>query len=349
MEVKHYIIPVFVPHNGCPHDCVFCNQREITGQEEDSPVKELEAMIDLYLEDILKKDTNKFVEVAFFGGSFTGISHSLQEAYLKIAYKKKKEGLIDGIRLSTRPDYIDAGILEFLKEYGVTTIELGVQSLMDSVLITANRGHTISDIVRACNLIKAAGFSLGLQMMIGLPGDEGYSSFETSLKMISLKPDFVRIYPTLVIKNTELEKMYQNGYYDPFTLEEAVEITASVYKQFLMAEIPVIRIGLQPTDDLSEGSSLIAGPYHPSFRQIVESALYKEAIEDALEEIDVIDRITLYVPAKEISNVVGLNRSNLDYFEKKYSIKKIKVYPEKLKENTFKVAINDITIELSKF
>ena len=320
MRTKRYIVPVFVPHQGCPHDCVFCNQREITGQEEDVSLSDVENMIDSYLSEIHKNSSDKYVEVAFYGGSFTGIEYSLQESYLKIAFKKKQAGLIDGIRLSTRPDYIDDKIIELLKRYGVTAVELGVQSLDSSVLISSNRGHTVGDVTKACKLIKDAGFMLGLQMMIGLPGDEGSASFATADMMVLLKPDFVRIYPTLVIKNTELESLYKENLYKPLSIGEAVDISSDVYKRFLKNDITVIRIGLQPTDDLSDGSSLETGPYHPAFRQLVESKLYKETIEEALEEYESIKSFKIYISSKEISNVVGLNRSNLNYFENKLDL-----------------------------
>lgn len=338
-----------MPHKGCPHDCVFCNQRKITGHTVDKSLADVEMMIDTYLEDIHMKTNDKHVEIAFYGGSFTGIEFSLQESYLKIAYKKKKAGLIDGIRLSTRPDYIDEKIIGLLKKYEVTGVELGVQSLDENVLFRSNRGHTIADVIRACNLIKAAGFQLGLQMMIGLPGDNGIASCDTADKIITLKPDFVRIYPTLVVKDTELEALYKANIYLPLTVEEAVAITLNVYKKFLITNVNVIRIGLQPTDDLSSGSSLESGPFHPAFRQLVESALYKETIEDVLDEYEGVKSLKIFIPSKEISNIVGLNRDNLNYFEEKYKLKKISVYPETMAMNKIKLEINGEVIQINKF
>lgn len=349
MTTKSYIVPVFVPHQGCPHDCVFCNQRNITGYSNDMSLKDVEVMINTYLDDINKKTNEKYVEIAFYGGSFTGIEYSLQEEYLNIAYKKKKAGLIDGIRLSTRPDYIDENIISLLKKYGVTSVELGVQSLDERVLFNSNRGHTLADIIRASNLIKAAGFNLGLQMMIGLPGDDGIASCISADKIITLKPDFIRIYPTLVIKDTELENLYKKKLYTPLSVDQAVNLTLTVYKKFLAADIKVIRIGLQPTDDLSNGCSLEAGPYHPAFRQLVESTLYRDAIDEYLDDFDYVNDLKLYVPSKEISNAVGLNRSNLNYFEEKYDLSKISVYSEEIGLNKIKLELNGEKILINKF
>lgn len=348
MDVRRYIIPVFVPHLGCPHDCVFCNQRKITGLENETSLLDVEVMIDSYLEEISKNINEKYVEIAFYGGSFTGIDDILQESYLKIAYKKVKSGLVGGIRLSTRPDYINEEILDRLKKYGVKTIELGVQSLDKKVLIKSNRGHTIADVVNACKLIRDYKFNLGLQMMIGLPGDMGQSSELTAEKIINLNPDFVRIYPTLVVKDTDLEVMVNNCEYKPLSIEDAVDVTTAVYKKFIKAKIDVIRIGLQPTDDLSNGTNLIAGPYHPSFRQLVEGKLYSDIMSNVLSEFESIESIIIEINSKEISNIVGLNRVNLNYFENLYKLKKISVFPIEIKRDTFNMIVNGKKIKVKK-
>jgi histone acetyltransferase (RNA polymerase elongator complex component) len=258
--------------------------------------------------------TNTEVEIAFFGGSFTGIPRDSQIAYLELASSYIRKGYVDGIRISTRPDYIDEDILMMLKNYGVTTIELGVQSLNDTVLKKSHRGHTIEDVIRASNLIKYFDFFLGLQMMIGLPGDSYHKAYATAEKMISLKPDNVRIYPTIVFKETELDTMYQEGKYVPLSLDEAIEWSADILRLFYKNEITVIRVGLQPTIDLIEGSEISAGPFHPSFKQLVESRMYRQALEETLFVIpSSVEQIC--INEKDYSNLVGHSKENIEYIK----------------------------------
>lgn len=344
--MRHYNIPIFVPHAGCLFDCVFCNQKHITGQNATLEPALVEAQIESFLESIYANDSEKFIEIAFFGGSFTGIPIQEQEALLAIAYKYKESGQIDGIRLSTRPDYIDEKVLALLSRYGVTTVELGVQSLDQGVLDLARRGHTLRDVVYASNLIKAAGFRLGLQMMIGLPGDTVKKVLRTTNQLIQLSPDCVRVYPTLVVQDTELERMYREGTYEPLTIDEAVEITAFVIEKFNKHDIPVIRIGLQPTDELSDGA-VIAGPYHPAFRQLVESKLYLDAIFDRLEG-ESIESLIIYTHPKELSNVVGQKRANLELIESHFGIDKVIVKPEEMELGLVKLIVDGETIMVRK-
>ncbi len=277
VKTKPGIIPVFVPHLGCPHDCVFCNQKKITGQAHQVDHEQIVNVIDEHLSTMSGKRYP--IEVAFFGGSFTGIEADKQIEYLKIARRYLYDGHIHGIRLSTRPDYITEEIIERLVEYGVTTIELGVQSLDESVLYASNRGHTAQDVSRAVGLIKnteskfSNRISLGLQMMIGLPEDTLEKSLVTASKIIALRPDFVRIYPTVVIRDTELERLYNTNTYNELSVEHAVEWLSELIPMFAKAEIPIIRIGLQPTNELTSGNSRVAGAYHPSLRQLAQSAI----------------------------------------------------------------------------
>jgi histone acetyltransferase (RNA polymerase elongator complex component) len=275
-----------------------------------------------HLETIDREQT--IVEVAFFGGSFTGIPIEEQRAFLEVASCFLKEGLIDGIRLSTRPDYINEEILRFLKSYGVTTIELGVQSLNARVLKVSKRGHKIEDVIRASNLIKYYQFELGLQMMVGLPGDRFKSTYETAEKIISLKPDCVRIYPTIVFQNTELNQMFQEGHYKPLSLEDAIEYTSDILQLLYANNINVIRIGLQPTSDLLEGSEIVAGPFHPAFRQLVEARMYRNSLEENLG-YGTRKSIEISINPKDYSNVVGHKRENIAYLEKQMAIEKIVV------------------------
>ncbi len=323
--MKHYNIPIFVPHRGCPFDCVFCNQRHITGVVSDITKEEIQEIIESHLKTI-PKDANK--EIAFFGGSFTGIDKTLREEYLNTAYRYIKSGDVSGIRISTRPDYIDIDILEQLKRYGVTAIELGVQSMEESVLLASNRGHSPEQVKRAAKLIKEfGGFSLGLQMMTGLPGDTPEYSIKTAEEIIALKPDCVRIYPTLVIEDTRLAYMYREGLYTPQTLDEAISLSAKLLRRFREENITVIRVALMTTEEISPGGKLVAGPYHISFRELVESVIYYEDISKALKGRKKEDVIVLVNP-KELSKALGNKRGNIHKFKEELGINvKIKADP----------------------
>lgn len=316
--MRIYNIPIFVPHLGCPFDCVFCNQKHITGTQKPVVANEVKDIIEEQLATLPKDD--RYVEAAFFGGSFTGIEGEVQEKLLSAAYEYIKSGDINGIRVSTRPDYIDDEILQRLEKYGVTTIELGVQSLDKGVLKAANRGHTIADVENAVNCIRNYKFKLGLQMMTGLPTDTKEKSLLTAKKIIALKPDFVRIYPTLVVKNTYLEKMYNDGIYKPQTLEEAVDVCKDLMKLFNSADIPIIRIALMTTDEISPNGSVVAGPFHSAFRELVESELYYELISSELKNRQCGNMI-IYANNKEISKVVGNKKSNLNKAFSEFGVK----------------------------
>lgn len=273
---RHYIIPIFVPHRGCPHDCVFCNQNHITGQTADINSTFVENEIEEYLKTIRKND--RFVEVSFFGGSFTGIPMDEQTELLKPAKKALDEGKIDAIRLSTRPDYIDEKILDNLKAYGASIIELGVQSMDERVLKMSNRGHGTEEVYKASSLIKEYGFSLGLQMMLGLPGDNREKDIYTAREFVKIGPEMVRIYPALVVKDTYMERMYNNGKYKPLSVDEAVDICRDLYLIFESAGINIIRIGLQPTENIQPGQDVVAGPFHPAIRELVESRILNDMV-----------------------------------------------------------------------
>lgn len=335
--MKHYNIPIFVPHRGCPNDCVFCNQKRITGTLDDVTVQDIENTIEEYLKTLPKN--NRIIEVAFFGGSFTGIDFDMQGLFLSTVHKYIKKMLIDGVRLSTRPDYIDKVILNQLKEYGVTTIELGVQSLNDDVLKASNRGHTVKDVYDAVKLIKEYNFSLGLQMMTGLPGDTDEKSIETAKKIIELKPDFVRIYPTLVLKDTKLEEMYKNGQYSPQGIGDAVSLCKELLLLFTESKIPVIRVALQTTDEISPNGSLVAGPFNSQFRELVESEIYFDKFVKSLNEISSKD-IIIFVNSKDVSKAVGSKKANINKIKNLYNINLKIVGNDKIKPGDFYV-MND--------
>ena len=266
---KFKIIPIFVPHKGCPNQCSFCNQKHITGQITETTPKMAKDTIEMYLKTI---DTKKFhTEIAFYGGSFTAIDVEYQTSLLKTAYEYVKSGQIKGIRLSTRPDAIDDKILDNLCKFGVTEIELGVQSMCDDVLELNKRGHTSLQVKDAVSLIKKRSFSLGLQMMTGLLGDTYEKSIYTANEICALKPDFVRIYPTLVFNNTDLAEFYRKGEYTPPTLEDTVKLCRELLDIFENRNgIKVIRMGLFMNDNEAK-ENFLAGPYHPRFRELVQN------------------------------------------------------------------------------
>lgn len=270
--MRYYNIPIFVPHYGCPFDCVFCNQKHITGEKNPVSSARVREIINEHLETI--DAAGSHVEAAFFGGSFTAIEPELQEELLGAAYEFLKEGRICGIRLSTRPDFINDEIMQRLVKYKVTSIELGVQSMSDKVLALSGRGHTAEDVKNAVKIIRKYPIELGLQMMTGLPGDTGAESIETAKEIISLKPDCVRIYPTLVIKDTALYDMYLEGTYKPQTLDGAVRLAAKLIEMFRAENIKLLRVGLAATEEISPGGALAAGPYHAAFGELSEGEIF---------------------------------------------------------------------------
>ena len=340
--MKHYVIPIFVPHLGCPNDCVFCNQKSISGQQKMITKEEIKNTIDFYLENIKDKQAKK--EVAFFGGSFTGIDVEKQEEFLQIAYEYIKNGKIDSIRISTRPDYINKAILKRLKKYRVKTIELGVQSANDYVLKQSRRNHTFEDVKKASKLIRKYRFNLGHQMMIGLPESTKIDEINTAKELIKLKPQMVRIYPVLVIKNTKLEKDYLDKKYKPLTVVQAIETCKEIVPMFMKKKIEIIRIGLQNTDEITDpsikGSEVVAGPYHPAFRQLVESSLWYDNIVERIKELNVkVKKVQITVNPKDVNNVVGHKRENIDMLKDMYELDLIVKQDEKIKKGKFNLDV----------
>lgn len=312
--MKHYNIPVFISHFGCPNSCVFCNQRKINGRETDVSCEDLKNIIEEYLKTLPE---NSKKEVAFFGGTFTGISMKLQEEYLKIVQPYIQEGKVQGIRLSTRPDYINREIMELLKKYGVTTIELGVQSLDPEVLKKSKRWYEIEKVYDASKLIKEYGIELGIQVMIGLPGSSFESDIETAKKVVEIGPDIARIYPTLVIKETEMAEMYLKGEYHPISMEEAVRRTKEIYSLFELAEINVVRVGLQPSDDLREEGNVLAGPFHSAFRELVEGEIYYSFLNEIKNREK---NLKVEANEKNISKIIGIKRINKEKLGKEFEL-----------------------------
>ena len=320
---KEYIIPIFVPHLGCPNDCTFCNQKKISGQKKNITSKDVDKIIEYYLSNF--KESDRKIEIAFFGGSFTGIDTNIQEELLLAANKYIKNGNVDGIRISTRPDYINQDILDMLKKYNVKTIELGVQSANDYILNKCKRGHSFEDVKQASKLIRKNKFILGHQMMVGLPDSTQKDEIETAKKLINLKPKIIRIYPVLVIKDTKLAEDYLKGEYKPNTLEQAVETSAILLKMFKKKKIDVIRIGLQSTDEIcnpeNEGSQVVAGPYHPAFRQLVESRICYDEFSKKIQKLNnKVKAVKVTVNSNIINNFVGHKRENIKRVKEMYDI-----------------------------
>ena len=317
------IIPIFIPHAGCPHDCCFCDQKKISGQKNPPDEAEVIEIVESYL-DITSNYEN--VQIAFFGGSFTAIPREMQENYLKTVAPYIESGAVSSVRLSTRPDCIDDDVLMFLRKYNVRTIELGAQSMDDDVLLASGRGHTAADTVKSSELIRAYGFELGLQTMTGLPGASYMSDIATCKKIIELKPDIVRIYPTVVLRDTFLHKMYEKGTYLPPTLEKTVALCAELMLKYKDNNIKVIRMGLQASDGVSMDGEIVAGPYHPAFGQLVKSHIaYDRLVEMALERKSNDDSklFTAYVPKEELSDYIGQKKSNVERLKKQFGYQKV--------------------------
>ena len=324
---RHYIIPIFVPHFGCPHDCVFCNQRKITGLSTDVTVEDVKRTIDEHLETF-KYDS--FIEVAFYGGSFTAIQKEIQMELLKVPHEYKQAGKIHNIRLSTRPDAIDEEILQLLKDFQVNTIELGVQSLDMDVLRMSERGHSDTDVYESSKLIRKWGFNLGHQIMLGLPGDNQKKSLETARRVLDMNPDMIRIYPTLVIRNTALESQMNQGLYEALSLEEAIETSAIILMAFRARNIPVIRIGLQPTENIQMGKDVVAGPFHPSFRQLVEELVFSTLFKQYIARNNIVTNgrcITIKCSNSKASIIAGQHGKNRDRLIKEHGFTKVKIIP----------------------
>ena len=344
---KRGLIPFFIPHLGCPQICSFCNQHRIakekaldsrTSQELPSSLpsaQDVKATIEEY---IGSGRTDKYWEVAFYGGSFSAIPRAWQEAVLAPAYEALLEGKIDGIRCSTRPDALASEDVDFLLEHGVTTVEIGVQSMDNQILQMANRGHNRQDVIDAVGRLKEKGMTIGLQIMPGLAGETWTSLVETAVAIKDLRPDFVRIYPVLVIENTDLADAYRAGDYQALTLDQAVAYGAFLKDYWEAADIEVIRTGLQATRELDQGRGLVAGPYHPSFGELVENKRWRDRIQSLMDDVlahllvnkqnglgdplqnGLEEPLEIHVsyPLTMTSQIKGLKSANAVYFESTY-------------------------------
>ena len=321
MTARNSIIPVFVPHLGCPNDCVFCNQRRISGHTEPATAQTVRTAIE-NAAALSPKGAKR--QLAFYGGSFTAIPVAEQTALFEAAKPYLDDGTISSIRLSTRPDAIDPETLVRLKKYSVQTVELGAQSLCDKVLWLSNRGHTAKEVEDAARLVKQAGFELILQMMTGLPGDTDESCVETAKKIIALRPDGVRIYPTVIVRDTELYDMWKAGTYKEHTVSDAVRVCAKITRLFDEAGIPIIRMGLNPTEDLSGGDA-VGGAYHPALGELVRSRMMLDKAVQLLDGIEPDKHVVLGVNRSDVSKMIGQHRCNAEALKSQFKLKSIKI------------------------
>lgn len=339
---KEYIIPIFVPNLGCPMECTFCSQQKITGKQTNVTKEDVKNTIEYYLKNF--KDNSKYVEVAFFGGSFTGIDINIQKELLEAASEYIDKKKVNSIRISTRPDYINKDILKMLKKYHVKTIELGVQSSNNYILSKCKRGHTFEDVIKASKKIKLYGFKLGHQMMIGLPESTQIDDINTAKDLIKLKPKMVRIYPVLVIKGTYLAKEYENGEYVPLTIEQAVERCKEIIYMFRKKKIDVIRVGLQNTNEITDpnkkGSEVLAGPYHPAFRQLVEDSMWYDSIAEKIKKINMkVKEVEITVNPEFVNNVIGHKKENVKKLKEMYDVDIIVKINEEMKPGKFEINV----------
>lgn len=308
--MKHANVAVFVPHNGCPHQCSFCDQRAITGETLQPTGEDVRRIAQAASEELRK--SGRVAELAFFGGSFTAIARDYMEELLQSAAPFVKNGTFTGIRASTRPDAVSEDRLALCRQYGVTAIELGAQSMSDEVLRRNGRGHTAQDVRDAAKKIREAGISLGLQMMTGLYGDTPEGAYATARALIALRPDTVRIYPAIVMRGTLLAQWYEAGCYRPQTLPEAVALCAGLLECFTQAGISVIRVGLHSTPELLKNR--VAGPYHPAFRELCESRIFRNRMETLLREVAP-GAVTMEVHPRDLSKAIGQRGENRAYFQ----------------------------------
>lgn len=329
---KRVIIPVFLPHEGCPNTCVFCNQHTITGVQK--TVDDIRGYIDDYLKHVDQE--NRDVELAFYGGSFTGLPLQRQEGLLKVAKEYKDQGIINHIRCSTRPDYLTRAHARWLKQMGMDMVELGIQSFDEEVIKRSRRGMAMDVIDTAIDALLRADLSFGIQLMVGLPGSSEESDLRSAFEAASYLPDVVRIYPTLVLANTALAYMYEQGEYQPLSMDDAVSRTAKMLKIFNEYNIDVIRIGLHASDVYSDSDQCLAGPYHPAMRQKVEGYLMLEAIT---ENLTAVDDVTIALNMRNRSTFVGQNKENLIRLQNEFAVSKITVIEDDI------IGMNELVVK----
>lgn len=315
--MRPLVVPFFIPHQGCPHRCVFCDQEKVAGARPVLPgTDELKERVALYAAGA----PGRALEVAFYGGTFTALPRDCQERLLFPLQPLLRDGTVRSIRVSTRPDAVDDETVLFLERMGVATVELGVQSMDPEVLDASGRGHGADDVARAAAALRRRGIRVGIQLMPGLPGDTHERSLASLDSVLALRPSFLRIYPTLVIEGTELAARYRGGEYAPLSLEAAVSLCKEMLIRARRAGVPVIRMGLQPTAELDSPGVIVAGPYHPAFRQLVESELCYDLASLLAEGVPPGSSVSLFAPRGRLSDLVGQKRLNLERLSARFGI-----------------------------
>jgi histone acetyltransferase (RNA polymerase elongator complex component) len=325
--MKPLLVPFFISQQGCSHGCVYCNQKTISGSPGQLPSP---GEIVSRLGDYRATAEGRQLEVAYYGGTFTALPAADQERLLQPLQPLLASGAVSAIRVSTRPDAVDPAVSAFLREMGVRTVELGVQSLDDRVLARAERGHTAADALAAIGVLQRTGLKVGVQLMIGLPGDTHGGALLTVRRVLACKPSFLRFYPTLVIAGTPLEKSFLTGEYVPMTLDEAVGCCKSMLHEALRAHVPVVRGGLQDTADLRYPGNLVAGPHHPAFRQLVEGELFFDLMQALTREVPAGSELTLVCAPSRVSEVVGHCRVNVKRLREGRNLRVAGIREEKL-------------------
>jgi len=323
VDAPPLIIPIFIPQLGCPHQCVFCRQETITGTKGRLPSKDhIRQEVRRFLH--FGKRRSSLTQIAFFGGNFLGLKRSSVRALLETARDLVQTGTVDSIRFSTRPDTVSEDRMDFLAAFPVSTVELGVQSMDDRVLHLAGRGHQAADTVAAARLLKKQGYQLGLQMMVGLPENSDDGAMETARRLAALQPDFVRIYPTLVLEGSLLADWVRSSRYRPMPLDHCVQLVKRLYLYFKANHISVIRMGLQASDGLDDSGNLLAGPYHPAFGHLVHAAIAFDAIASAIEKMTAPPKpLIITTHPRMISRVQGLNKHNLSRLQQRFNLDQI--------------------------
>ncbi len=324
---RPFVIPVFIPHAGCPHQCLYCDQTRTTDRDRAFPTEsQVHAQINRFLS--YRRNPRRWTEIAFFGGNFLGLADSQMLQLLDAAGEHIKAGRANGIRFSTRPDTIDEKRLALIRKYPISTVEIGAQSMNASVLTMSRRGHSPDDTVEAVTRLKNNRFRIGVQLMVGLPGESEQETLTSAQQIADLEPDFVRIYPCLVLSGSPLEQWYRQGRFIPLSLEKSVSLVKRIYLLMAVAQITVIRMGLQPTAELNTGAGVLAGPFHPAFGELVYSALWMDALLRTLSSHNVDHReLTIEVHPRSSSRIRGHQNCNLKRLRREHRLAGIKIVP----------------------
>jgi len=328
--MKNIIIPIFVVYKGCPNRCIYCNERITAGNHPERISENLfHERVRSHLESASLRDND--IQIAFYGGNFTGIENDYQVELLEMAERYVTKGSVNSIRISTRPDYIDEERIDLLKRFSVKTVEIGAQSMDDEVLNLSKRGHSASDVRHALVLLKEKGFETGVHLMAGLPGDTKEGFYRSVEEIIKLRPHTVRVHPTIVFKDTSLARAYRAGKYQPLTMEEAVELCEYSYLRFKEEGIKLIRLGLQHTHEMEAGENIVAGPYHPAFRSLVEGNIFLKMAIHLFEQMDNDPRkVTFFLAPKDVSNFRGMRNGNMKILKERFGASEIMIneHPE---------------------